>query len=485
MASTGVDKAATEPQQRHTAPAPDAVPGEPIASSAGQEYEKIGKSELAVHLVDQPFTWQNWSQKINWISFVPLVVVPIIGLLGAVFTPLQGKTLILAVVWYFLTGLGITAGYHRLWAHRAYSARLPLRIFFMLCGSGAFEGSIRWWSRDHRSHHRYTDTERDPYSVRKGFWYSHILWMLLKQNPKARGRCDISDLNADPVVVFQHRNFLKLAFTMALIFPTVVAGLGWGDWIGGYVYAGILRLVVVHHATFCVNSLAHFLGEQPFDDSQSPRDHVLTAFATLGEGYHNFHHSFPNDYRNALLWYQYDPTKYLIILCRFLGLAYDLKTFPSNEIEKGLVQQKQKKLDRWRSRLNWGIPLASLPVMEFEDFKEQAKTRPLILIAGVVHDMTGFDHPGGQSLIKAYVSRDATAAFNGGVYNHSNGAHNLLSNYRVAVVRGGMEVEIWKRGGAGSSSGKELHVDGNGEHIVRANAQPSRVTRPLEAALAS
>ena len=155
-------------------------------------------------------------------------------------------------------------------------------------GAGAVEGSIRWWSHGHRAHHRYTDTEKDPYSVRKGLLYSHIGWMIFKQNPKKMGRTDITDLNEDPVVVWQHRNFLKCVLTMGLFFPMAVCGLGWGDWLGGFVYAGILRIFFVQQATFCVNSLAHWLGEQPFDDRNSPRDHVITALVTLGEGYHNF-----------------------------------------------------------------------------------------------------------------------------------------------------------------------------------------------------
>ena len=88
---------------------------------------------------------------------------------------------------------------------------------------------------------------------------------------------------------------------MALILPTMVCGLGWNDWLGGFVYAGILRIFFIQQATFCVNSLAHWLGDQPFDDRNSPRDHVITALVTLGEGYHNFHHEFPSDYRNAIV----------------------------------------------------------------------------------------------------------------------------------------------------------------------------------------
>lgn len=102
-------------------------------------------------------------------------------------------------------------------------------------------------------------------------------WMVLKQNPRMIGRVDVSDLNEDPVVVWQHRHYITVAMSMAFLFPCFVAGIGWGDWKGGLIYAGILRLFVVQQATFCVNSLAHWLGDQPFDDRHSPRDHVVTA----------------------------------------------------------------------------------------------------------------------------------------------------------------------------------------------------------------
>ena len=141
-----------------------------------------------------------------------------------------------------LLTLVAAAGYHRLWAHSSYKATLPLKIFLAAGGAAAVEGSARWWSSGHRSHHRYTDTDKDPYSVRKGLLYSHIGWMVMKQNPRRIGRTDITDLNDDPVVVWQHRNYLKSVITMALIVPTLVCGLGWGDFLGGFIYGGILRM---------------------------------------------------------------------------------------------------------------------------------------------------------------------------------------------------------------------------------------------------
>ena len=246
------------------------------------------------YITEFPITKANWYKHVNWLNVTLIVGILLYGCVQAIWAPLQWKTALWAIPYYFMTGLGITAGYHRLWAHASYSATLPLWIFLALVGGGAVEGSVRWWARDHRAHHRYTDTDKDPYSVRKGLLYSHFGWMLMKQNPKRIGRTNISDLNEDPVVVWQHHHYLSVVLFMGLVFPTLVCGLGWGDWLGGLVCGGILRIFFVQQATFSVSSLAHWLGDQPFDDRNSPRDHVITALVTLGEGYHNFHHEFPS-----------------------------------------------------------------------------------------------------------------------------------------------------------------------------------------------
>jgi stearoyl-CoA desaturase (delta-9 desaturase) len=436
------------------------------------------------HITETPITWQNWYKHVNWLNVYFIGGIPLIGCIAAAFTPLRWQTAVWAVLYYFFTGLGITAGYHRLWAHKSYNARRPFELFLALTGGGAVEGSIRWWSRDHRAHHRYTDTTKDPYSVRKGLLYSHLGWMIMKQNPKRIGRTDISDLNENPIVVWQHKNYVFVALGMGLVFPALLASLLWNDFWGGLVYAGILRVFFVQQATFCVNSLAHWLGDQPFDDRNSPRDHVITALVTLGEGYHNFHHEFPSDYRNAIEWWQYDPTKWFIWTAKKLGLAYNLKQFRSNEIEKGRVQQLQKKLDQNRQKLDWGVPLEQLPVMEWDDYVEQASNgRGLVAVAGVVHDISSFieDHPGGRAMIKSGIGKDATAMFNGGVYNHSNAAHNMLSTMRVGVIRGGMEVEIWKRAQGEAKDGNYLK-DENGNRIIRAGNQVTKVHEPVQSA---
>jgi stearoyl-CoA desaturase (delta-9 desaturase) len=177
--------------------------------------------------------------------------------------------------------------------------------------------------------------------VKKGILYAHMGWLVMKQHPGRMGRVDIADPNHNTIVMLQHRYYIPIALLTGYAIPTLVACF-WGDALGGFIYAGVIRIFAVNQATFAVNSLAHWLGDQPFDARNSPRDHIVPALVTMGEGYHNFHHEFPSDYRNAIKWYQFDPTKWCIWTWQQMGLAYNLQRFPRNEIEKGQVQQIRK-----------------------------------------------------------------------------------------------------------------------------------------------
>nr|AEZ65020.1 delta 9-fatty acid desaturase [Cunninghamella echinulata] len=387
-----------------------------------------------------PITLATLFENVEWPTFIVLVLTPSLALYGLFTVHMQWKTFVWSVAYYFFTGLGITAGYHRLWAHRSYNASKPLQYFLAVAGTGAVEGSIKWWCRKHRAHHRYTDTDLDPYNANKGFFFSHVGWMLVKPRHNT-GAADVSDLSRSEVIRWQYRWYAWLIIGSALVLPTSVAGLGWGDWAGGFFFATAARLTFVHHSTFCVNSLAHWLGETPFDDKHSPRDHFITALVTVGEGYHNFHHQFPMDYRNAIRWYQYDPTKWFIWVCSKFGLASHLKVFPENEVRKGELTMQLKKLRKTQDALTWPPDVDELPVISWESFQEQSSKRPLIIVAGFIHDVSDFidEHPGGRHLIIKYIGKDATPAFFGGVYDHSNAAHNLLSMKRVGALHGGIQ----------------------------------------------
>lgn len=246
--------------------------------------------------------------------------------------------------WFFvlcvLNGMSITGGYHRFWAHRSYEASKPLQIFFMLFGAMALQNSILVWASMHRVHHRNVDdVDRDPYSAKRGLWFSHIGWML-RHYPS--GTLDLSnarDLQANPIVRFQHRYYLWIAVGMNLGVATLL-GLWNGDIWGCLLLPGLMRLVVSHHLTFFINSLAHYWGRRPYTTANTARDNAVLAFLTYGEGYHNYHHLFQWDYRNGVRWWQFDPTKWMIAACSWLRLASNMKRVPEFQIRKALLERQ-------------------------------------------------------------------------------------------------------------------------------------------------
>ena len=212
----------------------------------------------------------------------------------------------------------------------------------------------------------------------------------------------------------------------------------WGDYWGGYFVAGVARLVFVHHSTFCVNSLAHWAGDAHYTDGHTARNSFITALVTLGEGYHNFHHEFPSDYRNGVEWWQYDPTKVFIYIASLLGLAYNLNVFPQEEIEKGQLQMNQKAIVAQMERLYWGPDPALLKVLSMEEFNKRVAGGAMwMILDGFVVDCEkwGETHPGGKEYIKTHIGKDASKAFKGEVYKHSNAAQNVAATLRVARIR--------------------------------------------------
>lgn len=233
----------------------------------------------------------------------------------------------------------ITAGYHRLFSHRSYDASAIVRFFYLVIGAAAFEGSALEWARDHRRHHRSVDTDQDPYSIEKGFFFAHMGW-LFRQSTPARYEDYPLDLRLDPLVGWQHRYYLPLVVLVGLVLPTIIGHMMGSAW-QGFLYGGVLRAVVTQHSTFLINSLSHFAGTRPFSLTNSARDNILMAFLAHGEGYHNFHHRFQTDYRNGYRWYHWDPTKWLIQSLRVLGLVRKLRTVPLPMIETTRMQTVQ------------------------------------------------------------------------------------------------------------------------------------------------
>ena len=244
----------------------------------------------------------------------------------------------------FYAGMSITAGYHRLWAHKTYDAHPVVEAFFALGGAFALQNSALHWSSDHRVHHgQVDDPVKDPYAATNGFWYSHIGWMLRDYQGDSYGDySNCRDLQRNKIVMWQHRHYMKLVLATNIGIPALL-GLIIGDVIGMLLLAGLLRLVLSQHFTFFINSVAHIWGSRPYTEKNTARDNGVLALFTYGEGYHNFHHIFEYDYRNGIQWWQFDPTKWLIKSCSWLGLTRNLRVCPPDRIEKAKVQMQLKR----------------------------------------------------------------------------------------------------------------------------------------------
>ncbi len=288
----------------------------------------------------------------NALVFIVTGAIAFVGVpLWAAYIGFDAVEIITAVVLFYFTGMSITAGYHRLWSHKTYDANIVVRVVLAIGGAMALQNSILHWCSDHRIHHRYVDdNDKDPYSARKGLWFAHIGWMLREyQSHRYDDYRNCKDLQKDSVVMWQHKYYLPIV----LISNFGITGfLGWlnGDILGMILFAGVFRLVMVHHVTFFINSLAHFWGRQPYTDKNTARDNGVLAFFTFGEGYHNYHHIFEYDYRNGIRWYQFDPTKWLIRGLAYMGMTYNLRRVPEERIEKARIamqlQQASEKVSQ-------------------------------------------------------------------------------------------------------------------------------------------
>ncbi|KAL7300762.1 acyl-CoA Delta(11) desaturase-like [Trichogramma pretiosum] len=248
----------------------------------------------------------------------------------------------LTVLWTILVAcsaaVGITAGAHRLWCHRAYKAKWPLRVILMIFQTTAFQNHLYEWVRDHRVHHKFTDTDADPHNAKRGFFFSHMGWLLLRKHPDVISKgasVDMSDLDSDPVVVWQRRLYIILMPLFCFVIPAWIPCYFWNENPMNSWYATIFRYTLSLNITWLVNSAAHIWGTRPYDESISATDNVRVALGAFGEGWHNYHHVFPWDYKAAELGdYSVNFSTAFIDFFAKIGWAYDLKTVPLEMIEK-------------------------------------------------------------------------------------------------------------------------------------------------------
>ena len=231
----------------------------------------------------------------------------------------------LFVILYFISGLGITVGYHRLMSHRSFECPNWVKRALLIGGAWALQNSAIKWTADHLRHHAQCDKEADPYNAQLGFWHSHCGWLFSE-----RTHDDIqyaSRVAQDPVAIWQHRHYAVIVLGgLALTFVIGWLENGWVGGVGCFLLAGVGRTFAVLNSTFCINSICHLWGNQPHGTKDSSRDSWLVSLITFGEGYHNYHHTYPSDYRNGPRWYDFDPSKWLIYTLSLLGLATNLRT---------------------------------------------------------------------------------------------------------------------------------------------------------------
>ncbi len=313
----------------------------------------------------------NWPAGLFLLTYhaILLVMLPLYFIFFTPNWPLIG----VAAILMYITGLSVTALYHRLYSHPTYKINPVVETVLLFFATMATQGSALRWSFEHRHHHAFVDTDRDPYSIKKGFWYAHFLWLFEK--PKEIDSKVVSDLIRKPMLRFQERHYPILMFiTNAL--SVLVAGWWFNDYLGAFLFVWLTRMFFLHHFTWFINSLAHTWGARTFCQELSAVDNYIIALLTFGEGYHNYHHTFAYDYRNGIRWFHFDPTKWLIWTLSKLGLARELKTVHRYRIEeKLLIDRKEIVLEKIQSTMGaqkeeWETKITTLIDSVLTKFKQ-------------------------------------------------------------------------------------------------------------------
>lgn len=279
------------------------------------------------------------------------VVIPFIATILAIVllwnSWVTAADLIIAAVMYMLTAVGITVGFHRLLTHRAFQTAKPLEYLFAVLGSMAVQGPVIAWVADHRKHHAHTDEEGDPHSphvspeggvqsVFAGLWHAHTGWLMSSQ-----GRADwkkyAPDLYEDKGMRFINRHFGFLVY-MSLAIPALAGFLVTGTAVGALtalLWGGFVRIFFVHHITWSVNSVCHFLGSRRFDTDDRSTNVFWLALPSLGESWHHNHHAFPRSAVHGLKRWELDPSALIILTLEKLGLARNVvRISPQRQAER-------------------------------------------------------------------------------------------------------------------------------------------------------
>jgi stearoyl-CoA desaturase (delta-9 desaturase) len=240
-----------------------------------------------------------------------------------------------------------------------------LRLILTFCNTLAFEDSVIDWARDHRVHHKFSETDADPHNAKRGFFFSHVGWLLCRKHPqvKEKGKqIDLSDLWADPILRFQKKYYNILMPLVSFVMPTVVPMYFWNETFGNAFCVNLFRYALTLNATWLVNSAAHMWGDKPYDRFINPAENLVVAILALGEGWHNYHHTFPWDYKTSELGkYSVNFSAAFIDLFAKIGWAYELKTVSEEMIKKRVLRTGDGSHEIW----GWGDKDQSL-----EDYQD-------------------------------------------------------------------------------------------------------------------
>ncbi|KAL0274794.1 UNVERIFIED_CONTAM: hypothetical protein PYX00_002833 [Menopon gallinae] len=280
-----------------------------------------------------------------WINIISITLLHAV----AVFSTFKwyADTKVYTYIWGFVIGalgaFGVTGGAHRLWTHRSYKAKWPLRLILMICYSIAGQNTLYDWVRDHRVHHKYSETDADPHNSNRGFFFAHVGWLMQKKHPEVikKGKLmDMSDVLEDPIVRFHQKYFTLLKLLCCFIIPTAVPCYFWDEkFLYSFLGIGCVRYVLGLNFTWLVNSVAHMWGYRPYDQRINPTENLAVAIVAFGEGWHNYHHVFPWDYKAAEMGnYVVNFTTMWLDLFAKIGWAYDLKE-PSRELVRKIAEK--------------------------------------------------------------------------------------------------------------------------------------------------
>lgn len=232
-----------------------------------------------------------------------------------------------------LSMISITGGYHRLWSHRSYSARIPLQLFYIIFGTTASQNTVIWWAKNHRTHHRCEEDKGDPYNIKKGLYHSHIGWIYKNKDLSEiseYNKTDVSDLTNNKLLDIQNKYYPQLWLFLNVFCNMFILNL-WNETIINGIFSTVIRISFTQHCTYCVNSLAHYFGDKPHRKDLFAANNKYVSLITFGEGWHNYHHSYPKDYR-ASQKINFNLTTIFIDFTKRLGLSYNHYTKGDNEI---------------------------------------------------------------------------------------------------------------------------------------------------------